>query len=367
MKHYFYQIFLVILTSFMIACSDDDSIIYPDDTTYHEVDSLVGRIAYDSNHGNWVVYPEIAGYSPVPVGDHLPIMIIEGFKESYKVFKDNIVLIRGKYKKLYTVVRNANLGDEDVYYSVQIDTIELFDRVRTRSAGINEIDEDYCGTTSSSSPEWTEWSLMKKAKAYSPYYTYDYEFRTFLHVVRYSDGSNPLNTTKEQIAQEMIAALNSYYSESGITFKNIGSEYIDSDNWNKISAKNARNIFYHYSNSNAIDIFVFSGADNLGNLAGEAKDIPSTALLVNRDYYKKTTIAHEVGHCLGLFHTHHGTFSGESNNATPELVDGSNSAIAGDYVVDTPADPNAWLYGMYSGNGKDANGDLYPVFVTSLS
>ena len=133
MKHYFYQIFLVILTSFMIACSDDDSIIYPDDTTYHEVDSLVGRIAYDSNHGNWVVYPEIAGYSPVPVGDHLPIMIIEGFKESYKVFKDNIVLIRGKYKKLYTVVRNANLGDEDVYYSVQIDTIELFDRVRTRA------------------------------------------------------------------------------------------------------------------------------------------------------------------------------------------------------------------------------------------
>lgn len=50
----------------------------------------------------------------------------------------------------------------------------------------------------------------------------------------------------------------------------------------------------------------------------------------------ETTVSHEIGHCLGLYHTHHGTFSAEGG--TPELVNSSNSATAGDYIIDTSAD-----------------------------
>ncbi len=45
-----------------------------------------------------------------------------------------------------------------------------------------------------------------------------------------------------------------------------------------------------------------------------------------------------------------------------ELVNGSNSKIAGDYVTDTPADPCVWS-GSY---GTDANGDSYKPDVTNM-
>ncbi|MBK8498687.1 MAG: hypothetical protein IPL52_07685 [Flavobacteriales bacterium] len=76
--------------------------------------------------------------------------------------------------------------------------------------------------------------------------------------------------------------------------------------------------------------------------------------------------AHEVGHLLGLFHTHD-TILGT------ELVDGSNCATAGDFICDTPADPNLGLAGMveygtcnYIGTVTDANGQAYAPMVHNV-
>ncbi|MFM9951041.1 MAG: hypothetical protein ACKV1O_24110, partial [Saprospiraceae bacterium] len=44
-------------------------------------------------------------------------------------------------------------------------------------------------------------------------------------------------------------------------------------------------------------------------------------------------LSHEMGHCLGLFHTH-------ETVTCAELPDGSNSSTCGDLITDTPADPN---------------------------
>ncbi|MBK9047683.1 MAG: hypothetical protein IPL74_13565 [Bacteroidetes bacterium] len=46
-----------------------------------------------------------------------------------------------------------------------------------------------------------------------------------------------------------------------------------------------------------------------------------------------STLAHELGHYLGLYHTH------ETSNGV-EYVNGSNCGTAGDLLCDTPADPN---------------------------
>jgi hypothetical protein len=44
-----------------------------------------------------------------------------------------------------------------------------------------------------------------------------------------------------------------------------------------------------------------------------------------------STLAHEVGHYLGLWHTH-------TTTNGPELVNGANCKIAGDELCDTPAE-----------------------------
>ncbi|HHH52549.1 MAG TPA: T9SS type A sorting domain-containing protein, partial [Bacteroidetes bacterium] len=55
-----------------------------------------------------------------------------------------------------------------------------------------------------------------------------------------------------------------------------------------------------------------------------------------------TTFGHEIGHCLGLFHTHHGTCNenplNQADPCTGIISDGGNP-IDNDFVDDTPHDP----------------------------
>ncbi|MEP6675986.1 MAG: M43 family zinc metalloprotease [Ferruginibacter sp.] len=60
--------------------------------------------------------------------------------------------------------------------------------------------------------------------------------------------------------------------------------------------------------------------------------IPGTFCLVDNDNVGQHSIAHEVGHCLGLSHT----FAAINGK---ECINGSNSLTAGDLIADTHADP----------------------------
>ena len=112
----------------------------------------------------------------------------------------------------------------------------------------------------------------------------------------------------------------------------------------------ASNCLYLPTNPNVIDIFVLS-ENGTGFTGGQANGIPSSKLAVKgtkylggipHDVLKSPILSHEVGHCLGLFHTHHGT----CESGCPELViqptdpnnpDYNNCLMCGDFVCDTNA------------------------------
>lgn len=87
------------------------------------------------------------------------------------------------------------------------------------------------------------------------------------------------------------------------------------------------------------------------DVGGNAIGIPGTALVVGGTFdnqngtqvssvaSRSLILSHEMGHCLGLHHTHHGSGTDVIPGGCPELVDGSNATVCGDYVSDTPADP----------------------------
>ena len=84
-----------------------------------------------------------------------------------------------------------------------------------------------------------------------------------------------------------------------------------------------------------------------------------------------STLSHEMGHFFALSHTH-----GNSNGTlTTELVDGTNCNNSGDFICDTPADPqlggsNVSNSCLYTGTDIDANGQPFnpdPLNIMSYS
>lgn len=76
------------------------------------------------------------------------------------------------------------------------------------------------------------------------------------------------------------------------------------------------------------------------------------------------TLAHELGHFYGLYHTHETYFGAE-------FVNGSNCKFAGDKICDTPADPNlgrAFISSdcFYLAGPKDAQGESYVPQVSNI-
>lgn len=144
---------------------------------------------------------------------------------------------------------------------------------------------------------------------------------------------------------EMMNILNSSFAAHNISFNRLCV------NFNPTSA--AERLPY------AINIFVedLSGS----GIAGYAGGYGSNYLVISYGRVTTSTLPHEMGHCLYLFHTH-------NEVGCPELVNGSNCNECGDYVCDTPADPKLytnryWVDSQnnctYTGTFTDANGSPY--------
>lgn len=190
--------------------------------------------------------------------------------------------------------------------------------------------------------------------------------RIFVHIVRQSNGIGGL--TQSQVDNAINIMQNHYQnnisSERIICFYLIGQDEIHNDDFYNFVDDQTDDDFNQLiqvnPHNNAIDIYFLGTNISYG---GRASGIPGSACVVGGTVAETGVTSHEVGHCLGLYHTHSGSGCGDNANCK-ELVNGSNCNLCGDRICDTPADP--CLQGkvnsdciIFTSLGTDDNGDTY--------
>jgi hypothetical protein len=184
--------------------------------------------------------------------------------------------------------------------------------------------------------------ILDAPDAPGPYY-----LRIFIHVIRKTDGTGGL--TYAQV-EDALQYLDDTYNQYDIFFQwdcNI-NEINDDGVYFSTPTQDFFNTptFQNNANSNGIDIVLFPDRPYpIAQGGGWAQATPSQALLVYGNSFldpyipfsRSLILSHEMGHCIGLRHTHEYIFQEGSEN-----TDGSNCDVAGDCVCDTPADPNIY-------------------------
>ncbi|OAV44596.1 zinc-dependent metalloprotease [Lewinella sp. 4G2] len=195
------------------------------------------------------------------------------------------------------------------------------------------------------------------------------------HIFNDDNGFGGLSLTSYQVG---LADANEDYAPMGIRFVDCAAPryYDDGDRFDFNRLDDEAFVRTAYAIPEVINIFVADEVSTgTSDVCGYTYLPPGRDLiLMDADCFNNgATLSHEIGHYLGLYHTH-----GKSNceDLTDELVDGSNCDFTGDDICDTPADPNLRGPGcsaseiggncQYTGTRRDANGAAYQPLTDNI-
>jgi Metallo-peptidase family M12 len=208
--------------------------------------------------------------------------------------------------------------------------------------------------------------------------TLPYPVKIFVVIFADNDGSNVAVTETEVLRQ--IGNMQSFYAPRNICFILTGITQVNSTDLNSQDTDTETIELSPYVRNNHVTIFVhaalFSTSD--GSWNGFAYGIPNTFLSMVRGAINSTsnlsTLAHEMGHCFGLYHS----FQSRTTNGvtTRENVARSggckNCDDEGDLLCDTNADRNIDDVEVsastcnYLGNATDACGSSLLMTTTNI-
>jgi hypothetical protein len=188
--------------------------------------------------------------------------------------------------------------------------------------------------------------LQQRLAERGPAVTLPYPVKIFVVICANDDGSNVAVEESEVLRQ--IGNMQSFYAPRNICFILTGITQVNNTDLNSQDTDSEEAELSPYLRSDHVTIFVhaslFSASD--GSWNGFAYGIPNTYLSMVSSAINSTsnrsTLAHEMGHCFGLYHT----FQSRNDNGTTVRENRARSGgckncdTEGDLLCDTDADRN---------------------------
>jgi hypothetical protein len=171
-----------------------------------------------------------------------------------------------------------------------------------------------------------------------------------------------------------VSNLNQYFSPIALSFRICTAiRYVDNYNFNDLRHENssdanyplnAKDLYTLNFQKNTINLYFVSNLyDQNGSEVDGYTYMPGSTgkdyIFLSKTFIGGTTLTHQMGHFLGLYHTHENLAFGLEKVTRGA---GANCTTAGDRCCDTEADPN--LTGkinncVYVGLNKDTNNEFY--------
>lgn len=178
-----------------------------------------------------------------------------------------------------------------------------------------------------------------------------------IHVIIHESSVSYIDSIA--IMKEIIKA-NLVFGTIGINFQLCGPiDFIPNNRWLNLDSFDEQwEMLDAHNDPRTLDLFIVAEINQLSACGyaglGWSED---GFIVIKYPCYNEKVLLHELGHYFNLNHTH-------NDLQGKELVNGSNCSYAGDFICDTPADPN--LYNMvsaqncqYTSSQTDQNGAIY--------